>query len=65
VAFRPLAPETERLLLSHPWRRAMFAKLENTIHRAVLLSPGNEIAPEGGAAARRRQARRDVDAPGS
>src|SRR5882672_9826329 len=45
VAFRPLAPETERLLLSHPWRGNV-RELENTIHRAVLLSPGNEIAPE-------------------
>src|SRR6266852_4744117 len=45
VAFRPLSPETERLLLSHPWRGNV-RELENTIHRAVLLSPGNEIAPE-------------------
>jgi len=45
VAFRPLAPETERLLLGHAWRGNV-RELENTIHRAVLLSPGNEIAPE-------------------
>jgi len=45
VAFRPLAPETERVLLGHAWRGNV-RELENTIHRAVLLSPGNEIAPE-------------------
>jgi two-component system, response regulator FlrC len=45
VAFRPLAPETEQILLGHAWRGNV-RELENTIHRAVLLSPGNEIAPE-------------------
>ncbi|HMI95570.1 MAG TPA: sigma-54 dependent transcriptional regulator [Micropepsaceae bacterium] len=45
VAFRPLAPDTERVLLGHAWRGNV-RELENTIHRAVLLSPGNEIAPE-------------------
>jgi DNA-binding NtrC family response regulator len=45
VPFRPLAPETERLLLGHAWRGNV-RELENTIHRAVLLSHGNEIAPE-------------------
>jgi DNA-binding NtrC family response regulator len=43
--FRPLAPETERLLLSHAWRGNV-RELENTIHRAVLLSHGADIAPE-------------------
>ena len=45
VPFRPLAPDTERLLLSHAWRGNV-RELENTIHRAVLLSHGSEIAPE-------------------
>ena len=45
VPFRPLAGETERLLLSYPWRGNV-RELENTIHRAVLLSHGNEIASE-------------------
>jgi DNA-binding NtrC family response regulator len=45
VPFRPLAGETERLLLSHAWRGNV-RELENTIHRAVLLSHGSEIAPE-------------------
>ncbi|HWA69708.1 MAG TPA: helix-turn-helix domain-containing protein, partial [Rhizomicrobium sp.] len=45
VAFRPLAGATERLLLAHPWRGNV-RELENTIHRAVLLAQGPEIAPE-------------------
>jgi two-component system, response regulator FlrC len=45
VPFRPLAGATERLLLAHPWRGNV-RELENTIHRAVLLSSGAEIAPE-------------------
>ena len=45
VAFRPLASATERLLLGHPWRGNV-RELENTIHRAVLLAQGPEIAPE-------------------
>ncbi len=45
VPFRPLAPETERLLLGHGWKGNV-RELENTIHRAVLLSQGSEIAPE-------------------
>ncbi|MGH6828769.1 MAG: sigma-54-dependent transcriptional regulator [Rhizomicrobium sp.] len=45
VPFRPLAFATERVLLSHPWRGNV-RELENTIHRAVLLSSGAEIAPE-------------------
>jgi DNA-binding NtrC family response regulator len=45
VAYRPLANATERLLLSHPWRGNV-RELENTIHRAVLLAQGPEIAPE-------------------
>ena len=45
VPFRPIAPETERLLISHPWRGNV-RELENTLHRAVLLSSGSEITPE-------------------
>ncbi|HEX4117600.1 MAG TPA: sigma-54 dependent transcriptional regulator [Rhizomicrobium sp.] len=45
VPFRPLAGGTERLLLGHPWRGNV-RELENTIHRAVLLATGPEIAPE-------------------
>ncbi len=45
VAFRAIAPGTERILLSHPWRGNV-RELENTIHRAVLLANGNEIGPE-------------------
>jgi len=45
VPFRPLGGETERLLLRHAWRGNV-RELENTIHRAVLLSHGSEIAPE-------------------
>jgi len=43
--YRPIAPATERLLLSHPWRGNV-RELENTIHRSVLLASGPEIAPE-------------------
>jgi DNA-binding NtrC family response regulator len=45
VPFRPLAGDTERLLLSYPWKGNV-RELENTIHRAVLLSQGAEIVPE-------------------
>ena len=42
---RPIAPTTERLLLTHPWRGNV-RELENTMHRAVLLATGSEIPPE-------------------
>jgi DNA-binding NtrC family response regulator len=45
VPFRPLGSETERMLLGHNWRGNV-RELENTIHRAVLLSHGDEILPE-------------------
>jgi two-component system, response regulator FlrC len=45
VPFRAIAPETERLLASHPWKGNV-RELENTIHRAVLLAVGNTIGPE-------------------
>jgi DNA-binding NtrC family response regulator len=45
VPFRAISGETERLLLSHAWRGNV-RELENTIHRAVLLSQGTEITPE-------------------
>src|ERR1700742_237776 len=45
VAYRPIAPATERLLAGHPWRGNV-RELENTIHRAVLLAQGAEIGPE-------------------
>src|SRR5271156_6285843 len=45
VPFRPISSETERLLISHPWRGNV-RELENTIHRAVLLSSGAEISTE-------------------
>jgi len=43
--FRPIAPPTERLLLSYAWRGNV-RELENTMHRAVLLAQGAEIMPE-------------------
>jgi two-component system, response regulator FlrC len=45
VPFRAISGETERVLLSHAWRGNV-RELENTIHRAVLLSQGTEITPE-------------------
>jgi two-component system, response regulator FlrC len=45
VAYRPISSQTERLLLSHAWRGNV-RELENTIHRAVLLAQGPDIAPE-------------------
>ncbi|MGA7673913.1 MAG: sigma-54 dependent transcriptional regulator [Rhizomicrobium sp.] len=45
VPYRAIAPTTERLLASHPWRGNV-RELENTIHRAVLLANGTEIGPE-------------------
>src|ERR1700678_3259419 len=43
--FRPIAPTTERLLLSYGWRGNV-RELENTMHRAVLLAQGSQIPPE-------------------
>jgi two-component system, response regulator FlrC len=45
VPYRAIAPATERLLASHPWKGNV-RELENTIHRAVLLATGTEIGPE-------------------
>src|SRR5690349_3999905 len=45
VPFRPLSSQTERLLLGHIWKGNV-RELENTIHRAVLLAQGPDIAPE-------------------
>jgi DNA-binding NtrC family response regulator len=45
VPYRPLANATERLLAGHYWKGNV-RELENTIHRAVLLAQGPEIAPE-------------------
>ena len=45
VPMRPVSSQTERLLLTHPWNGNV-RELENTIHRAVLLAQGPEIAPE-------------------
>jgi len=45
VPFRAISGDTERLLLSHEWRGNV-RELENTIHRAVLMSQGPEITPE-------------------
>jgi len=45
VPYRSIAPATERLLLTHPWRGNV-RELENTIHRAVLLATGPDIQPE-------------------
>jgi DNA-binding NtrC family response regulator len=45
IAYRPISSQTERLLLGHGWKGNV-RELENTIHRAVLLAQGPEIAPE-------------------
>ena len=45
VPYRPISSQTERLLLSHNWKGNV-RELENTIHRAVLLATGADIAPE-------------------
>jgi DNA-binding NtrC family response regulator len=45
VPYRPISSQTERLLLSYNWKGNV-RELENTIHRAVLLATGAEIAPE-------------------
>jgi len=42
---KPLAPETLQLLMVHHWRGNV-RELENTMHRAVLLSRGDVIGPE-------------------
>jgi DNA-binding NtrC family response regulator len=45
VPYRPISSQTERVLLGHGWKGNV-RELENTIHRAVLLSSGAEITPE-------------------
>ena len=45
VPYRPISGPTERVLLGHFWKGNV-RELENTIHRAVLLASGAEIAPE-------------------
>jgi DNA-binding NtrC family response regulator len=45
VPYRAVSSQTERLLLSHPWKGNV-RELENTLHRAVLLAGGPEIGPE-------------------
>jgi DNA-binding NtrC family response regulator len=45
VPYRPVSSQTERLLLGHYWKGNV-RELENTLHRAVLLAQGPEIAPE-------------------
>jgi DNA-binding NtrC family response regulator len=42
---RPFAPAARAALLSHSWPGNV-RELENTVHRAVLLAEGDEIAPE-------------------
>src|ERR1700754_4574229 len=45
VPYRPVSSQTERVLLGHNWKGNV-RELENTIHRAVLLATGPDIAPE-------------------
>ncbi|WP_313412095.1 sigma-54-dependent transcriptional regulator FlbD [Rhodospirillum rubrum] len=45
VPYRPLADETRQSLRGHSWRGNV-RELENTLHRAVLLSSGPRILPE-------------------
>jgi len=45
VPYRPISSQTERALLGHVWKGNV-RELENTIHRAVLLATGADIAPE-------------------
>ncbi len=45
VPVRPLSPEVREMLLRHSWRGNV-RELENTMHRAVLLSRGPVIGPE-------------------
>ncbi len=42
---RPLSPEARDLLVRHSWRGNV-RELENTLHRAVLLAEGKQIAPD-------------------
>ena len=42
IVEKPLAPETEAVLRQHHWRGNV-RELENTMHRAVLLSSGDKI----------------------
>ncbi|MGF1454603.1 MAG: sigma-54-dependent transcriptional regulator [Alphaproteobacteria bacterium] len=42
---KPLAERTKRALVAHPWNGNV-RELENTMHRAVLLSTGHEITEE-------------------
>ncbi|MEQ9642711.1 MAG: sigma-54 dependent transcriptional regulator [Alphaproteobacteria bacterium] len=44
IIYRPLAPDTQQLLIAHQWAGNV-RELENTIHRAVLLASGEAIEP--------------------
>ncbi|HUN47916.1 MAG TPA: sigma-54 dependent transcriptional regulator [Stellaceae bacterium] len=45
VPVRPISPEVRDILMRHPWRGNV-RELENTMHRAVLLSRGPVIGPD-------------------
>ena len=45
VPVRPISPEVRDILMRHPWRGNV-RELENTMHRAVLLSRGPTIGPD-------------------
>ncbi len=45
IPLRRLSPELREKLRQHPWRGNV-RELENTMHRAVLLSHGDEISPD-------------------
>jgi DNA-binding NtrC family response regulator len=45
VAYRPVSEEAMETLLRHGWKGNV-RELENTLHRAVLLSSGEEILPD-------------------
>ena len=45
MPYRPMSAEAKQMLISHSWRGNV-RELENTMHRAVLLSTGMEIGAE-------------------
>ncbi len=45
ISEKPLSKEAEENLFTHPWNGNV-RELENAMHRAVLLSTGDEISPE-------------------
>jgi two-component system response regulator FlrC len=64
VPVRPLSPEVRDVLMRHPWRGNV-RELENTMHRAVLLSRGPTIGVESVMLSNLKSGEAESSAPGA